>query len=910
MLARARVIRRPWCDPPGLVANHARAGYDFHMRPTSHARPGRIRRLAAALVACALAGAAHACTSPTGEGSIATLKIAVPVPVLRPGFTMQAEALATDGAGQPVIDRPVRWRSLTPATLEVDAQGLLLARAPGAGIVRASVGDVSTELTLQLVNPPIAQLRLDADTLRMVLPGGQRPLLPTAVDSGGVGIVGAPITWESSAPRIASVTTTGIVTAVAVGRAVITVRGDGLVASSLVLVEAPPSATSPVIGGVAPAVAVPGQQLVVNGSGFGSTPAANTVFIDGVPIPVSAASPTQLALALPPAAAFPCAAARTVALQVNTGGGIGVAPVGLVVATARTLAVGQSLVLTSATDARCNELAPAAGRYLVTIPNAARSLGSGAIAVSVRGEATAAPTVLRDARHDEQAMVAARNAAAVRLAVDAAAARLAQPVTARTPAARRERQRMAAHVALLDANRRIAATGVLRPVAPRGAALVAPTVGSIVPVRIPAIGAPTLCSEFTPIQARIVHVGERIAVLEDTATVVDGRATLAGQLDAQYAAIGAELDTRGWAAVQQFGNPLVMDGRLDDNGRVLVVFSPRVNQRAAGTVLAAVVNCDFFPRAQFAASNTGEYLYAQVPTSAAEGMGAGTVARWRHEMRATLVHELKHVTAYAERIVRGQPLEESWLEEATARHAEELYARAAYGVARYADAGFGATLACELRANDPAYPACADAPRAMRPHLEALWSFLDAPTALSPLGPSAPGDFTFYGSGWALTRWLLDAETANESAVLAALTTSAQSGVANLEARTGRAWDELLPEWTLAMVSDGRPGLVTSSRRVRFPSWELRGLFAGLCDATGSCDAPGTTAPYARAWPVRPLQLEAGAFSAEFPSVAPGGFAVLELVVTGATARQVIELRGYRGASLPTGVRLGILRIE
>lgn len=861
------------------------------MRPLSLARSGRIHRLAVVLAA----SLALSCATPTGESDVVDLAISVPTPELRPGFTMQAQVSVTDAAGQPVTDRPVRWRSLTPATLEVNAEGLMLARAPGIGLVRASVGDVAAELALQLVNPPIAQLRLDADSLRLTLPGGQRPLSPQALDAGGIGIVGAPLTWESSAPRIASVTTLGQVTAVAVGRAVVTVRGDGLAASTEVIVDAPPSATSPVIASILPALAIPGRTLVVNGSGFGSTPATNTVLIDGVPIPVNTASPTQLALVLPPASAFACAPTRTVALQVTTGGGIGVAPVQLVVATARTLAVGQSLVLASANDARCNELTPALGRYLITVPNAARTLGAGSIAFTVRGEATAAPGITSQLRSAERPM----------------AVQDARPATARTPEGRRERQRLATHLALLESNRALAAAGTRRATAtPVIAALTAPTVGTIVPVRIPAIGTPTLCSDYTAIQARIVHVGEKVAILEDTATVVDGKPTLASQMDAQYAALGAELDSRGWSAVQQFGNPLVMDGRLDDNGRVLLVFSPRVNQRANGTVLAAVVNCDFFARAQFAASNVGEYLYAQVPTSAAEGMGAGTIARWRHEMRATLVHELKHVTAYAERIVRGQPLEESWLEEATARHAEELYARAAFGVARFGEAGFDATLECELRANDPAYPACADAPRVMRQHMDALWAFLDAPTALSPLGPSSTGDFSFYGSGWALTRWLLDAESANEPAVLTALTTSAQSGVANLEARTGRSWDELLPEWSLAMVSDSRPGLVTASPRVRFPSWDLRSIYGGLCQTIGTCGQPGSTTPYTRAWPVQPVELAGGPFSVEFASVAPGGFAVMELVVTAGTAKQVIELRGYRGAALPAGARMGILRVE
>ena len=874
------------------------------MRPSLAASPGRIRALL--LLLCS--GAALACdVAPTGNNGVRAIQVSAPVTQLRPGSFMQASADPIDASGRVVVGIRATWRSLTPATLDVNEDGFMLGLAPGVGIARASVGTVSAELRIDLVNPPIASVTLDADTLRLVLPGGQGTLRATARDAVGIRLIGPLLQWESSAARIAAVTTTGVVSAVAVGSTRITVRGDGRSASALVLVEAPPSATSPVIAGTVPVVAIPGRSMIVNGSGFSATRTSNTVLIDGVAIPVSAASATQLTLAVPAAAAFPCQTIRTVALQVGTAGGIGVAPVVLQVATTLALSVGQAAVITSSVDARCNELSPAAGRYVITVPNAARALGAPSIALELRGEATAAPAALAL----DAAAVELRNAAAA-----AAHARRTRADDLPWPGlrARARRARAESHLLLLEANRDVAAHARRAPAELRAdgmPTLQVPSAGSVVPVRIPALGQANFCDNFTAIGARAVFVGERVVILEDTSSVLDGRGTLARQMDGAYAAIGAELDVAGWAAVQAFGNPLVMDSRLDDNGRVMIVFTPRLNQKLGGSVLASVVNCDFFARAQFAASNVGEYLYAQVPTSLAAGMAPGTVAQWRHEIRATLVHELKHVTSFAEHIVRGRPLEESWLEEATARHAEELYARSVYGVARASNAGFAATLACELRSGDPAYPACADAPRAMRPHVEALWDFLSSPTARSPLGPVAAGDFSFYGSGWALTRWLVDQEGLAEPVFFTALTTSGQSGVANLEGRTGRTWDELLPEWSLAMVTDDRVGLVPASPRLRFPAWDLRSIYQGFCDMLGSCIAPPSVpSPFTRAYPAQLLSLEAGPFSVEFAEIVPAGFAAIELVVTAATARQLLELRGSRGVALPAGVRLAIMRVQ
>lgn len=870
------------------------------MRPSPASLSGRIRTLALLLAA----GVAVSCDSPTEPSRVRRLAVTVPSTALRPGDQLQVSAIPLDAAGGVVDGARVKWRSLTPATLDVAEDGLLLALAPGFGIARATAGPVHADVRLDLVNPPISRLTLNADTLRLTTPGAPQALIVRAFDDVGVGIIAPHLTWESSAERIATVSSNGTVAPVAVGRATVSVRGDGLTATTEIVVAALPSATSPVITSVVPATLTPGQSVVVTGTGFGTSPNANTVLLDGTPVTVAAASPTQLTLTLPGSVVFPCVAAGPVALQVGTPGGIGVAPVTLAVAPTHTLAVGQSLVFASAAVARCNEFAPAAGRYLITVPNAARALGSGTAALTVRGSAIFGGAQLVDAEAIER-----RNAAVARAAI-----------APRSPDAtgwlrgRREAARARAHAHLLESNAALMArpprpTPQLRADAPR-ARLAAPPLGAILPLRIPNVDHPTnFCSNYTSVGARVVHVGARLVLLEDTSSVASGEPTVAGQMDPDYAAIGEELESVGWPLVRQFGDPLVMDSQLDDNGHVMIVFTPRMNAMLGGAVLATVVNCDFFPRALLPSSNVGEYVYAQVPTTLADGMGPGARAQWRHEMRATLVHELKHATSYAERFVRGYPVEERWLEEATARLAEELYARAIYGFSRFANSGFAASLACEVRAGDPSYPACADSPRAMLPHVADLWRFLDAPTARSPLGPTQPGDFSFYGSGWSLTRWLADQELVDETTFLTALTESRQFGIANLEARTGRTWDAILPEWSLALVADDLAGVITESSRIRFPALDLRSAYQGLCDAVGSCVMP-TDAPFTRAWPVQPVTVESGSFALHFGAIEPGGFAVVELVVSPATARQVIELRGPGGAPLPPGARLAILRIQ
>lgn len=872
------------------------------MRAFASLLRGRIR-FALAVLAVACDG------GPTGNGGVRRLELAVPADTLRPGFVVQAQAIPLDANGAVVEGRVASWRSLTPQTLAVSSEGLLLALAPGTGIARASIGSVSAEVRLDLVNPPVAVLTLDADTVRLSLPGGGRTLVATARDADGIGILGVPITWESSASRIAAVSASGVVSAQAVGAARVSVRAEALVATAVVDVTAPVTPGGPLITGFAPTAVGPGQVLAITGSNFGPTPSANSVMIDGTPVFVTSATSTQLIVALPAASAFACEPTRTVAVQLTTSVGIGVAPITLSVATRRTLSIGQSLAFSTLNESRCNEFSPDGGRYVVTVQNASRAIGADPVALTLNGAATPAAGA--------PLLAPSAEPRAEPTAVRGAPPRVPGPLTG--PALQlgggaddRQVRRARAHRRIMDANAALLA-GVrpeLREEA-RGAHLSTPLPGAVVPVRVANLASTDFCDSFTAIGARAVFVGDRVVILEDTIPTFNGQPTLRGQMDNLYIALGAELESTTWPILSVFGDPLVMDSRLDANGRVFLVFSPQMNQQLGGSVLAAVVNCDYFPRAQFASSNVGEFVYAQVPTSAAAGFGEGTRSQWFHEMRATLAHELKHVVSFSERMVRGQPLEESWLEEATARHAEELFARVVFGTPQNGNHGFTATLACELGASNPALTACAGAPRAMLPHFDALWDFLAASTSRSPLGPTAPGDFSYYGSAWALTRWILDQQGLDEPAFFTALTRSGQTGIANLEARVGRSWDEMLGEWSLAMATDGRAGLTTASPRVRFPSWDLTDVYAGLCSAIGACGtSPASPLRYTRPYPTAPALLSAGTFAYEVPALAPGGFAVLEVAPPAAGLRQLIALGGFRGAALPSTLRLAILRVE
>ena len=119
---------------------------------------------------------------------------------------------------------------------------------------------------------------------------------------------------------------------------------------------------------------------------------------------------------------------------------------------------------------------------------------------------------------------------------------------------------------------------------------------------------------------------------------------------------------------------------------------------------------------------------------------------------------------------------------------------------------------------------CVDSPFALLPHIQQLALYHTAGGGRSPLGGVGSGDATYYGSGWSLLRWAIDHSGVSEELFLRALVGEGTlRGAANLEARTGMPWVQIVIEWGLASALDGLPGA-----RHSHPSWDIPGLLNGI----------------------------------------------------------------------------------
>ena len=298
------------------------------------------------------------------------------------GATTQVTAIATDNDGLVIPGARVTWTSVTPAILSVSGVGVVTGLQAGQGTVRGASGGKTADVTIEVTRPIVATLAFDRDSAILTIPGGTLTLVPVAKDSAGRAIPNPTVFFSVDAPKVASVTQLGVVTALAAGTAVVSGTADGVSASVRVRVAANSSANAPKITAVTPLAA--GGPAVITGSNFAPTIGGNAVLVEGIPVTVTAATTTQLNITLP-VGGWACEPERPAFIQVNANNEIGVATASLRVANLRTLAVGQSVVVSNASEVRCNELAGDGSSYVVAVYNPARVMSGKEATFTLRG---------------------------------------------------------------------------------------------------------------------------------------------------------------------------------------------------------------------------------------------------------------------------------------------------------------------------------------------------------------------------------------------------------------------------------------------------------------------------------------------------------------------------------------------
>lgn len=174
------------------------------------------------------------------------------------GTTADLDATPLGADGTPLRDRVVSWSSTTPSVATVDADGGVVAVAPGKAHLTATVEGVAATVKVDVLPVPVASVQIPTATIALSV-GGTFQLRADAYDSLGLLLPGRAVTWTVSDASVATVAD-GLVSARRGGVATVTATVDGKTATATVTVtESASGATAAVAFAPAAARAAVGQ---------------------------------------------------------------------------------------------------------------------------------------------------------------------------------------------------------------------------------------------------------------------------------------------------------------------------------------------------------------------------------------------------------------------------------------------------------------------------------------------------------------------------------------------------------------------------------------------------------------------------------------------------------------------------
>ncbi len=199
-----------------------------------------------ATLACADGGGSQPVEPGTGGGgggpvtppppaAVASVSIAPATATLVVGGTQALAASARDAAGNALTGRTVTWSSGAPAVATVSASGVVTAVAAGSATITATVEGIAATAAITVTPVPVASVSVSPATASLVV-GGTQALAASARDAAGNVLTGRTVTWSSGAPAVATVSATGLVTAVTAGTTTIRATIEGVVGTATLTV--------------------------------------------------------------------------------------------------------------------------------------------------------------------------------------------------------------------------------------------------------------------------------------------------------------------------------------------------------------------------------------------------------------------------------------------------------------------------------------------------------------------------------------------------------------------------------------------------------------------------------------------------------------------------------------------------
>ncbi len=722
--------------------------------------------------------------TPNPVASVTVSPEAATVPI---GGSVQMTATTRDAADNILSDRPVIWSSSDSAMAKVDSIGLVTGIAPGSVTVTAlSEGVTGTAaVTVVILDPSEYELVV-------VSGGGQSGLAGTILDeplvvrvrnrSTGAPREAIPVQWRvvsgsTDSSVAAEVTRTSSATDVsgeASTRIILRSTGEIDVVAEVIGLDpvafaALTALPAPSIQSISPTNADPGDTVEVRVNDLPSAAPVEVLF-DGVVGEVTSrqdAAPSVLRTVVPPPAAVCAATVQSVAVRVRIGELTTESMALNVTVPPDPFQVGQVLAIEGTGDVRCAML-PAGGgtaKYLLVAMSTEFEVG-GTFQVTLGGSSVAVTSAGSTSALEPRGFHDRLRAYERKLAAHGSP-------PAHVPSAQ-----------LFGAPPQVGDTGsfwVLND-------LNAFADGELTE------------DEFDRVEATLGFAGAY------TLLYIDDAAPQPGLTPEDIAFLGELYDRHLYnVAVDFFGEPT----DLDNNDKVIVLLTPTVNgltdRGSSNVVVGFFFGLDLFSPntpgcSECRFSNGGEIFFGVVPDPNG-GFADQRTREWvLAHLPGPMVHETQHMIDFRYKLFESSSptVEKLWLSEGLAQAAEEL-------------AGDAINLAGDPDVADDLHAA----------NLGNVRAYLAAPDAFSLTAISGPVSTGELGGWWLFLRWIAEQY---DDFIFRELTQAPQTGVANVEGRTGESFFRLFTDYVVAIWADDLaiPGL---SDRYQIPKWQLRTIF-------------------------------------------------------------------------------------
>lgn len=198
-------------------------------------------RVARAVLAVALFGVAACGGDTAAPKAVASVDLSPSSLTIAPGQSSALVATPREANGSPLTGRTLTWTTSNASVATVSSAGVVTGVADGVASITASAGTAAGSASV-VVRTPVASVVMNPTTANLIVGGAPLQLTASPRSASGATLDGRTVTWATSSAAIATVSPSGLVTAVGPGTANITATSDNVVGTAAITVSVNPCA--------------------------------------------------------------------------------------------------------------------------------------------------------------------------------------------------------------------------------------------------------------------------------------------------------------------------------------------------------------------------------------------------------------------------------------------------------------------------------------------------------------------------------------------------------------------------------------------------------------------------------------------------------------------------------------------